>query len=174
MATVHHTRPRRQCGATQTTAWVPRPRAHPDVSDPWRLVERRQTGVLRYARARGTMALPVRYVTRDRRLYFRLPAYNDACHFIDRADVAMEVAAATSGREAVVRVAGVGLLIAPALLPAGLSATIDQWPPDIPTSTIVLVPESVQTVSTSDDRHHPPLPCGPRLPGTFVDPYGLR
>ena len=67
------------------------------------------------------MALPVRYGVSEHRIYVRLPAYNDACHFVDRADVALDVEGAMVGHPDIVRVAGVGLLISEALTPAGVS-----------------------------------------------------
>lgn len=150
--------------------WMPHHRTHPDPSDPWRLVEHRELGLLRYARARGTMALPVRYGVSDHRIYVRLPAFNDASHFVDRADVALDVEAAPIGHSGIVRVTGVGLLISEASTPAGLSGVLDAWPPEVPTTTMVLVPESVHRFAKADDLHDPPIPTETGLPGTFVDP----
>lgn len=114
------------------------------------------------------MALPVRYGVSEHRIYVRLPAYNDACHFVDRADVALDVEGAMVGHPDIVRVAGVGLLISEALTPAGVSGALDAWPPEVPTSTLVLVPESVHRFAKADDLHDPPVPTEAGLPGTFV------
>ena len=117
------------------------------------------------------MALPVRYGVVDHRVYFRLPEYNDACHFIDRADVALDVEAATPGRLLIVRVSGVALMISAALLPGDSAEMLDAWPPEVCTSTVVLVPESVHRIPSTDDLRYPPVPADAGLPGTFVDPF---
>ena len=159
----------RRCGSTQPAAWM-RARGRQDPVDPWRLIQRRHSGLLRYARARGAVALPVLYAARDRRLYVRLPVYNDACNFLDRADVALDVDASSAGRILITRVSGTGLMISDSLVPTGLSHTLEEWPDDLPTRVLVLVPESVRQIPLADDVRYPPLPqAESRLPGTFAD-----
>jgi len=159
----------RGCSSTQPAAWI-RGRRRPELVDPWKLIQRRHSGLLRYARARGAVALPVLYAARDRRLYVRLPVYNDACNFLDRADVALDVDASSAGRVLVARVAGAGLMIPDATVPTGLTHTLEEWPDDLPTRVLVLVPESVRQLPLADDVRYPPLPLTEnRLPGTFAD-----
>lgn len=112
MFTQHHavTRHPRRCGSKQSYTRM-RVRTRSDLLDPWLVVERQSAGLLRYARARGTVALPVHYATSQHRIYLRLPIFNDACNFIDRADLAMDVRGSTVGRMSVTRIAGVGLLV---------------------------------------------------------------
>lgn len=161
-------RPRRSCGSTQPAAWM-RARTRPDPVDPWRVIQRRHSGLLRYARARGAAAQPVLYAVWDRRVYVRLPVYNDACNFVDRADVALDVDASSAGRVLIARVAGMGLLVPEATMPVDLADTLETWPDDLPTRLMVLVPESVQQIPVADDVRYPPLPhAGTRLPGTFA------
>jgi hypothetical protein len=169
MTSMQRTRTHRTCQSIQPVAWMPRPRVHPDPADPWRVVERRQQGLLRYARARGTMALPVRYGVGNHRVYIRLPAYNDACHFVDRAEVALDVEVATVGRLVIVRVAGVGLLIPETMVPEDISRLLDDWPPHVHTSTMVLVPESVHWLGKPDELQFRAPSPNAGLPGTFVD-----
>ena len=163
-------RTHRPHGSPQHAEWRSRVRAHADPVEPWQVVERRRSGLLRYARARGTMALPVQYATWEHRVYLRLPEYNDACHFVDRADIALDVDASTVGRVLIARVRGLGLLIPESALPDGLGAALDGWPEEVPTRALVLVPESVRRIPMADDVRYPPLPyAGARLPGTFAD-----
>ena len=125
---------------------------------------------MRYARARGVVALPVLYATWEHRVYVRLPEYNDACNFVDRADLALDVGATAVGRVLIVRVAGIGLLVPETALPPHLGDELETWSADLPTRVMVLVPESVHRIPASDDLRHPPLPhVGARLPGTFVE-----
>ena len=138
----------RRCGSTQPAAWM-RARGRQDPVDPWRLIQRRHSGLLRYARARGAVALPVLYAARDRRLYVRLPVYNDACNFLDRADVALDVDASSAGRISITRVSGTGLMI-PDALPTGLSHTLRNAPrPADPGARAR--PESVRQLPLADD-----------------------
>jgi len=161
-------RPRR-CGSTQPAAWM-RVRGRRDLIDPWGLIQRRHAGLLRYARARGAVALPVLYAARDRRLYVRLPVYNDACNFLDRADVALDVDASSAGRELIARVAGTGLMIPDSTVPTDVTHALEEWPDDLPTRVLVLVPESVRHIPVADDVRYPPLPqAQKRLPGTFAE-----
>ena len=144
-------------------------RTRPDPVDPWRVIQRRHSGLLRYARARGAAAQPVLYAAWDRRIYVRLPVYNDACNFVDRADVALDVDASSVGRVLIARVAGMGLLVPEATMPADLADTLETWPDGLPTRVMVLVPESVRQIPVADDVRYPPLPhAGARLPGTFA------
>jgi len=146
-----------------------RARTRPYPVDPWRVIQRRHSGLLRYARARGAAAQPVLYAVWDRRVYVRLPVYNDACNFVDRADVALDVDASSAGRVLIARAAGMGLLVPEATMPADLADTLETWPDDLPTRLMVLVPESVQQIPVADDVRYPPLPhAGARLPGTFA------
>jgi hypothetical protein len=146
-----------------------RVRARLDPVDPWRVVERRQTGLLRYARARGMMALPVRYAVWDRRVYIRLPEYNDACNFVDRADIALDIDASSIGRVLIARVTGLGLVVPAA--PAAVADLLETWSEDMSTRVLVLVPESVRQIPVADDVRYPPLPrAGARMPGTFAEP----
>ncbi|HYI55453.1 MAG TPA: hypothetical protein VEX57_15915 [Microlunatus sp.] len=168
---MHHDqrRPRRACGSTPPAAWM-RVRERPDQVDSWSLIQRRRSGLLRYARARGAVAQPVVYAARDRRVYVRLPVYNDACNFLDRADVALDVDAGSVARPLITRVAGTGLMIPDSTVPAGLTHTLEEWPAGMPTRVMVLVPESVRQIPVADDLRYPPLPqAGSRLPGTFAD-----
>lgn len=147
------------------------PRAHtsPRQLSPWSLIERRSIGLLRYARARGTMALPVVYAIWDRRLVIRLPEYNDACHFIDRADVALDVDGSTDGGLGHARVSGLALLVPGESVPVEIHRALDQWPTDTSTRFAVIVPESVHWLAAIDDSRFPPLPMPPsRLPETFA------
>jgi len=148
-----------------------RVRHRPDLVDPWRVVERRRSGLLRYARARGTLALPVRYAVWNHRVYIRLPAYNEACNFVDRADLALDVDASSAGRTWIARVAGLGLVVPDSALPAELGDSLEKWPADLPTRLVVLVSESLRQIPLADDARYPPLPdAGACLPGTFADP----
>jgi len=100
----------------------------------------------------------------------RLPVYNDACNFLDRADVALDVDAGSAGRPLIARVAGTGLMITDSTVPAGLTHTLEEWPAGMPTRVMVLVPESVRQIPVADDLRYPPLPqAGSRLPGTLAD-----
>lgn len=158
---------RRTCRATQPDVWM-RARRHSGNFDPWRVVERKRSGLLRYSRARGTVALAVMYAVWDRRVYVRLPEYNDACNFVDRADVALDVDASSAGRAVTARVVGMGLLLPDETLPSDLTDKLEHWPIDLATRTVVLVPEAVLQVQT-DDARFPPLPqAGVRLPGTYA------
>lgn len=162
-------RPRRSCGSTQPAAWM-RARCRRDLIDPWLVIERRRSGLLRYERARGTVALPIVYAARERRVYVRLAEYNDACHFVDRADVALDVNVRTGGHELIARVAGMGLIVPDASLPADLGRRLEVWPDGMPTRVMVIVPESVRQVPVADDVRYPPLPdADARRPGTFAD-----
>lgn len=166
----HPHRARRGCGSMQPSDLM-RVRRRPDLVDPWRVVERRRSGLLRYARARGTLALPVRYAVWNHRVYMRLPAYNDACNFVDRADVALDVDASSAGRALIARVAGLGLVVPDSALPAELGESLEKWPADMPTRLVVLVSESLRQIPQADDARYPPLPdTDARLPGTFADP----
>src|SRR4051794_36061417 len=127
----HPHRPRQWCSAQPTD--LTRVRHRPDQVNLWRLVERRRSGLLRYARARGTAALPVRYAIWKRRIYIRLPEYNDASNFLDRADVALDVDGRSAGRALIARVAGLGLLVPDSTLPAELGDALDRWPADTST-----------------------------------------
>lgn len=161
-------RPRRH-GSSQPAAGM-RMRRSPDLIDPWRLIQRRHSGLLRYARARGAVSLPVIYTARDHRLYVRLPVYNDACNFLDRADVALDVDASSAGRVLIARVAGTGLMVPDSIVPTELTQALEEWPEDLPTRVLVLVPEFVSHIPVADDARYPPLPQTEiRLPGTFAD-----
>lgn len=156
--------------ATRPSYWVRRPSAHLTVSDPWEVVERHSTGLLRYTRARGTMGLPVIYLAEERRLYFRIPEFNDACHFLDRADLALDVDACQGGRCHTVRVTGLGLMIADSEAPNDIVSLLHGWPGGVATRLVVLIAEHIRHTSMSDDARHPPLPpTDRRLPGTFAD-----
>jgi len=165
--TDYQRRPRRSCHATLPAAWM-RVRSRPGLVDPWRLVEQRRSGLLRYARARGTVALPVLYAAWDRRVYVRLPEYNDACNFVDRAEVALDVDTGSGGRVLIARVAGMGLVVPETGLPTELGDLLERWPDDMPTRIVVLVPESVRHIPVADDIRYPPLPQRACLPGTFA------
>lgn len=157
---------RRSCRAALPAARM-RVRSRPGLVDPWLVVERRRSGLLRYARARGTVALPVTYAVRDRRVYVRLPVYNDACNFVDRADVALDVSIGSVGRVSIARLAGMGLVLPEGALPTGLAGQLETWPPDMPTRIVVLVTESVHQIPMADEARFPPLPrMGARLAGT--------
>ncbi|HEY5784282.1 MAG TPA: hypothetical protein VIT65_05865 [Microlunatus sp.] len=148
---------------------VMRARTRPNPIDPWRVVQRRHLGLLRYARARGAVAQPVLYTVWDRRIYVRLPVYNDACNFVDRADLALDVDASSSGRILIARVTGMGLLVPETTMPTALAETLETWPEGLPTRVLVLVPESVQHIPVADDVRYPPLPsAGSLLPGTYA------
>jgi hypothetical protein len=165
-----HPRSRHSCGATPPAAWM-RARARPDPVDPWRVIRRRHAGLLRYARARGPAAQPVVYAAGDHRVYVRLPVYNDACNFVDRADVALDVDASTAGRVLIARAAGMGLVIPDCTVPTELADTLEVWPAGMPTRVLMLVAESVQRIPVADDVRYPPLPpARSRLPGTFTTP----
>jgi len=162
-------RSRRSCGSTQPAAWM-RVRTRTDLVDPWRVIQRRHSGLLRYARARGAVAQPVLYAVWDRRVYVRLPVYNDACNFVDRADIALDVDASSAGRVLIARVAGMGLVVPDSTVPAEVADTLEVWPECMPTRVMVLVPESVRQIPVADDARYPPLPpTKVRLPGTFAD-----
>lgn len=164
-----HQHRRRSCRSTEPAAWI-RARTRPDVVDAWQVIQRRRSGLLRYARGRGTVALPVLYAARDRRIYVRLPAYNDACNFVDRADVALDVDASTVGRVLIARATGLGLVVPDAGLPADIDDQLETWPNDLPTRMLVLVAESVHRIPAADDVRYPPLPqIGARLPGTYAN-----
>lgn len=99
-----------------------------------------------------------------------MPGYNDACSFVDRADLALDVDARAIGRQLIVRVSGWGLLVPDASLPDPILGLLDEWPPEVSTRALVLLPESVDWVPMIDDVRYPPLPePGARLPGTYVD-----
>ena len=147
-----------------------RVRTRSDLLDPWLVVERQSAGLLRYARARGTVALPVHYATSQHRIYLRLPIFNDACNFIDRADLAMDVRGSTVGRMSVTRIAGVGLLVPDTGVPTDLTDTLEAAWGGVATRAIALVPESVRQFHFVDDLRYPPLEDQrARLPGTFTD-----
>ena len=147
-----------------------RVRTRSDLLDPWLVVERQSAGLLRYARARGTVALPVHYATSQHRIYLRLPIFNDACNFIDRADLALDVRGSTVGRMSVTRIAGVGLLVPDTGVPTDLTDTLEAAWGGVATRAIALVPESVRQFHFVDDLRYPPLEDQrARLPGTFTD-----
>lgn len=115
------------------------------------------------------MSLAVRYATWGHRLLLRLPAYNDAPHFLDRADVALDVDASAVGKVQIVRVAGMALAVPSDAVPAEHDKELEHWPAELPTSALVIVPESVSWLPAVDDARFPPLPdLDERLPATFV------
>jgi hypothetical protein len=116
------------------------------------------------------MGLPVIYLAEDRRLYFRVPEFNDAGHFLDRADLALDVDHCLVGRCHTVRVTGLGLMIADSDAPNGIVSLLNGWPDGVATRLVVLIAEHIRRTSMSDDARHPPLPPPDRrLPGTFAD-----
>ena len=89
---------------------------------------------------------------------------------MDRADVALDVNVRTGGHELIARVAGMGLIVPDASLPADLGRRLEVWPDGMPTRVMVIVPESVRQVPVADDVRYPPLPdADARRPGTFAD-----
>ena len=142
--------------------------APPTPAVPWGVVEGGRLGRLRYARAQGTMALPVRYVPCDHRLVLRLPEYNDAVHFLDRADVAIDVDTHADGRPYTVRVTGVGLVLPRGSVRPEVDAELEHWPDGVGARDVMIVVESVHWLPTPDDARYPPLPsCDHRLPSTY-------
>ena len=133
----------------------------------WSLVSRRHDALLRYARARGVVSLAVHYATWGHRILLRLPAYNDASHFLDGADIALDIDASTVGAERIVRVSGVAVVSAAECEPA--DATLGPDPAGLPSATVVIVPESVEWLPQVDDVRYPPLPSDvDRMPATFA------
>lgn len=134
---------------------------------PWSLVSRRHDALLRYSRARGVVSLAIRYATWGHRVVLRLPAYNDASHFLDGADVALDIDVSTVGRERIVRVSGVGVVSDPVSGPA--DAALGPEPAEFAATTVVIVPESVSWLPQVDDLRYPPLPSvTSRMPATFA------
>ena len=132
------------------------------------MVDRRHDGLLRYARARGVVSLAVRYATWGQRLVLRLPAYNDASHFLDGADVALDIDVSTAGSGRIVRVAGVAVAV-PASVCGPADAALGPESAELPATTVVIVPESVSWLPLVDDARYPPLPSDPgRMPATFA------
>jgi hypothetical protein len=127
-------------------------------------------GLLRYARARGIVSLAVHYTIWGHRLILRLPAFNDAIHFLDRADVALDVDASSAGRTQIVRVAGTALSVVGGSVPDELDTAAPPWPEGLPSSAVIIVPESVRWLPVVDDVRFPPLPDPwDRLPATYAE-----
>lgn len=98
----------------------------------------------------------------------RLPAYNDASHFLDGADVAVDIDVSTTGRERIIRVTGVAVTVSDSATgPA--DAALGPEPAELPATTVVIVPESVSWLPQVDDLRYPPLPNdASRMPATFA------
>lgn len=112
--------------------------------------------------------MAVRYAIWGHRILIRLPAYSDASQFLDGADVALDVDASTADWGRVVRVAGVAIVVSD---PSGELAdpAVDSDPAEAPTTTVVIVPESVNWLPQVDDIRYPPLPSdAARMPATFA------
>ena len=114
------------------------------------------------------VSLAVRYATWGQRIVLRVPTYNDASHFLDGADVALDIDVSTAGWERIIRVAGVAVTVSDS---AGgpADAALGPEPAELPAEIVVIVPESVSWLPQVDDIRYPPLPGGTgRMPATFA------
>lgn len=127
--------------------------------------------MLRYARARGVVSLAVRHATWGQRIVLRLPTYNDASHFLDGADVALDIDVSTAGWERIIRVSGVAVVVSDSTCAdsEAAEAALEPEPAEPPAKIVVIVPESVSWLPVVDDVRYPPLPgVTARMPATFA------